>query len=261
MARIKIGNIKGPQGIQGIQGPIGPQGVKGERGIQGLVGIQGPQGETGIIGPQGPKGDTGASGATGAQGPQGSQGIQGPIGPKGPQGPLPPLIANYLATVAGQGALDAYMGKLIDQRLTELSNGLTSLNGERNFWDHFSSNTKDLIANVNTTLSFSYQGSASNAQIDGANIRMKRTGTYLILMSGLFVPVGGGILHYVRANININGSEFGYSAMQASEPNAGTDLNRAFIINAAISDIISMQAMTTINAEIWGAQLNIIRLT
>lgn len=130
MARIKIGNIKGPQGIQGIQGPIGPQGVKGERGIQGLVGIQGPQGETGIIGPQGPKGDTGASGATGAQGPQGSQGIQGPIGPKGPQGPLPPLIANYLATVAGQGALDAYMGKLIDQRLTELSNGLTSLNGD-----------------------------------------------------------------------------------------------------------------------------------
>lgn len=136
MARIKIGNIKGPQGIQGIQGPIGPQGVKGERGIQGLVGIQGPQGETGIIGPQGPKGDTGASGATGAQGPQGSQGIQGPIGPKGPQGPLPPLIANYLATVAGQGALDAYMGKLIDQRLTELSNGLTSLNGEAFFTHH-----------------------------------------------------------------------------------------------------------------------------
>ena len=35
MARILIGNIKGPQGEQGpqgIQGPVGPQGPKGDTG-------------------------------------------------------------------------------------------------------------------------------------------------------------------------------------------------------------------------------------
>ena len=103
MAKILIGNIKGPQGIQGIQGP---QGLKGNTGATGPQGVPGPQGDRGI------------------------QGIQGPIGPIGPQGPLPPLMANYLATAAGQGALDAYMGKLIDQRLTDLMNKYTQLNGD-----------------------------------------------------------------------------------------------------------------------------------
>lgn len=103
MARILIGNIKGPQGVQGPQGPKGDTGAKGEQGIQGPTG------------PQGQKGDTGP---------------QGPIGPQGPQGPLPPLVANYLTTTTGTAALDAYMGKLIDQRLTDLMNKYTQLNGD-----------------------------------------------------------------------------------------------------------------------------------
>ncbi len=93
MARILIGNIKGPQGIQGPKGDTGPQG------------IQGPKGDTG---PAGPKG---ATGATGPQGPQGPQGIQGP---------LPPMVANYLMQEQGKAALDAYMGYLIKQKLDEL---------------------------------------------------------------------------------------------------------------------------------------------
>ena len=93
MARILIGNIKGPQGIQGPKGDIGPQG------------IQGPKGDTG---PAGPKG---ATGATGPQGPQGPQGIQGP---------LPPMVANYFMQEQGKAALDAYMGYLIKQKLDEL---------------------------------------------------------------------------------------------------------------------------------------------
>ena len=91
MARILIGNIKGPQGPQGIQGETGPQ------GLQGIQGETGPQGTQGI---QGEKGDT------------------GPQGPQGIQGPLPPLIANYLATESGKAALDAIVGKLMDERLT-----------------------------------------------------------------------------------------------------------------------------------------------
>lgn len=106
MARILIGNIKGPQGPQGIQGETGPQGLQG---IQGETGPQGPQGI------QGEKGDT------------------GPQGPKGIQGPLPPLIANYLATESGKAALDAIVGKLLDERLTAAEKSLTQLNSEAFF--------------------------------------------------------------------------------------------------------------------------------
>lgn len=103
MARILIGKIKGPQGPQGIQGETGPQ------GLQGIQGETGPQGAQGI---QGEKGDT------------------GPQGPQGIQGPLPPLIANYLATESGKAALDAIVGKLLDERLTAAEKSLTQLNSE-----------------------------------------------------------------------------------------------------------------------------------
>ena len=104
MARILIGNIKGPQGPQGIQGETGPQ------GLQGIQGETGPQGTQGI---QGEKGDT------------------GPQGPQGIQGPLPPLIANYLATESGKAALDAIVGKLMDERLTAAEKSLTQLNSDK----------------------------------------------------------------------------------------------------------------------------------
>ena len=103
MARILIGNIKGPQGPQGIQGETGPQ------GLQGIQGETGPQGLQGI---HGEKGDT------------------GPQGPQGIQGPLPPLIANYLATESGKAALDAIVGKLLDERLTAAEKSLTQLNSD-----------------------------------------------------------------------------------------------------------------------------------
>lgn len=89
MARILIGNIKGPQGIQG---------PKGDRGIQGPQGPAGPQGEKGDTGAQGPKGDKGTTGA------------------QGPAGPMPTLTNNLLATVPGT-ALDATMGKKLKDEL------------------------------------------------------------------------------------------------------------------------------------------------
>lgn len=58
---------------------------------------------------KGPKGDTGARGAT------------GPQGPEGPQGPLPPLTNNALATVPGVSALDAVMGKTLQDQLTKVN--------------------------------------------------------------------------------------------------------------------------------------------
>ncbi len=77
MAKVLIGNIKGPQGPQGETGPRGPQGIQG---------IQGKQGVQGATGPQGPKGDKGDRGERGLQGIQGPQGETGPRGPEGPRG-------------------------------------------------------------------------------------------------------------------------------------------------------------------------------
>lgn len=60
---------------------------------------------------KGPKGDTG---------PQGKQGPTGPQGPKGDTGPMPALINNAATTSAGVGALDAAMGKTLNDRISQL---------------------------------------------------------------------------------------------------------------------------------------------
>lgn len=52
MARLLIGNIKGPKGDKGDTGATGPQGKQGAQGVQGLQGPQGP------VGPQGASGVT-----------------------------------------------------------------------------------------------------------------------------------------------------------------------------------------------------------
>lgn len=83
MAKVLIGNVKGPKGDTGPQGPQGEQGPKGETGAQGP---QGPAGETGAQGEPGPKGDTGPQGEPGEQGPAGPRGEPGPEGPAGPKG-------------------------------------------------------------------------------------------------------------------------------------------------------------------------------
>lgn len=103
MAKILIGNIKGP---------IGPQG---------------PQGEQGPVGPQGPKGNTGPQGE---QGPQGIQGPVGPQGPKGDTGPMPTLVNNGATTQAGVAALDAAMGKTLTDKDADLQSQVNALNGK-----------------------------------------------------------------------------------------------------------------------------------
>ena len=67
---------------------------------------------------KGPKGDTGPRGPQGATGPQ------------GPQGPLPPLVNNALATAAGVSALDAAMGKTLQDQITQNTQGITQLNSK-----------------------------------------------------------------------------------------------------------------------------------
>ena len=95
MAKVLIGNVKGPKGDTGPQGPqgeqgptgaTGPQGPKGDKGDTGATGPEGPQGPKGDAGETGPQGPTGPKGDTGARGPQGIQGEQGETGPQGPKG-------------------------------------------------------------------------------------------------------------------------------------------------------------------------------
>ena len=134
MAKILIGNIKGP---------IGPQG---------------PQGEQGPVGPQGPKGNTGPQGE---QGPQGIQGPVGPQGPKGDTGPMPTLVNNGTTTQAGVAALDAAMGKTLTDKDADLQSQVNTLNGKMPFVE-FHSETRDLVAGINDVRVPGYHKSGFN---------------------------------------------------------------------------------------------------
>ncbi len=103
---VKAQGDNGPQGPAGLQGLIGPVGKTGDRGPQG---IQGPVGATG---PQGPKGDKGDKGDTGEQGPKGD---------------TPELIANLQTTAVGK-ALDATMGKVLDDKIKVNAANIDTLN-------------------------------------------------------------------------------------------------------------------------------------
>lgn len=124
MVDVIIGYAKGAKGDIGPQGPAGAQGPKGDTGPTG------PQGPKGNVGPAGPQGIQGNTGATGPQGPKGDTGNVGPAGPQGPKGekgdtgPLPPLTNNFMATVAGQSALDAVAGKTLMDLYTQLNSDL-----------------------------------------------------------------------------------------------------------------------------------------
>lgn len=64
--------------------------------------------------------------AKGAQGDVGPQGPEGPQGPQGPQGPLPTLVNNALSTTPGVAALDAAMGKTLQDHIDTTNSNLTN---------------------------------------------------------------------------------------------------------------------------------------
>lgn len=163
MAKVLIGNFKGPQGIQGPKGDTG---------------AQGPTGATGATGAKGEKGDTGAQGPAGAAGAAGQRGSLWYTGTavtgtsttaavfagtgianalvgdmylntstsgtyrctvagaasaakwtyagsiKGQKGDTPSLTNNLLTTVAGT-ALDAVQGKALNDKITEVNRNLS----------------------------------------------------------------------------------------------------------------------------------------
>ncbi|WP_342756905.1 hypothetical protein [Kineothrix sedimenti] len=71
------------------------------------VKAEGIDGKDGEMGPEGP------------QGPKGEKGEQGDVGPQGPVGETPELAANLTTTIEGK-ALDAIMGKALDDKIKDL---------------------------------------------------------------------------------------------------------------------------------------------
>jgi hypothetical protein len=117
----------GPQGPKGAQGDVGPEGPQGLKGDTGAEGPQGPKGEKGDKGDQGEMGLQGLKGDTGATGSQGPKGDTGAMGPQGPIGETPALVANLTTTVAGK-ALDATMGKVLDDKISVNTGNISTIN-------------------------------------------------------------------------------------------------------------------------------------
>lgn len=203
MARILIGNIKGPQGIQGIQGEIGPQ---GPQGIQGETGPQGPQGI------QGEKGDT------------------GPQGPQGIQGPLPPLIANYLATESGKAALDAIVGKLLDERLTAAEKSLTQLNSDLLYTGTIKSNACQ------------FSGGSVDFMFNLSNLPLTRFGIYITCTSSAWAEIY--LLIIDAASLK---GDLGQSGLTVLKIHTTYD-NVVFQVNAHMGDTSKLRLHVTNNS-------------
>lgn len=131
------GNLKGPKGDTGAQGAQGPTGATG------ATGPQGPKGDTGATGPQGPKGDTGAvdantqiafSEASKRENIASNEKINTIFGKikkwLGDLGTAAFLdvINNLTTTESGQGVLDAYMGKLLNDAIEKKLNSANVIN-------------------------------------------------------------------------------------------------------------------------------------
>lgn len=88
----------------------------------------------------------------GPQGAQGIQGPQGPVGPQGPQGLMPELINNALATDAGVAALDAVMGKTLQDQIDQTNSNFLSPGSETGvYMDMFGHVDLAVIATVDYT--------------------------------------------------------------------------------------------------------------
>lgn len=196
---------EGSQGPKGNQGEVGPQGQKGDQGEMGLQGTKGDQGE---VGPQGPKGDQGEIGIQGSKGDQGEAGPQGPkgatgaTGPQGPIGVTPTLAANLTTTVAGK-ALDATMGKVLNDKITSTNSNLSAgLNGCKityegsDFYATYGSVKKKL--GEAKAISQSWKGSnAASLQFDFSNISNYKTKTaddFYVQINSLVPFRSGGLL-------------------------------------------------------------------
>lgn len=113
MARILIGNIKGPAGTMKV-GTV----TTGAAGSKAAVTNRG----------------TASSAVLDFTIPQGAQGTQGQ---RGPTGPMPPLINNLTTNQAGAGALDAVQGKALADKDASLQTAIDTLTRKKLPYTYF----------------------------------------------------------------------------------------------------------------------------
>lgn len=146
---IDLGNVQGPKGDTGPQGPEGPRGPQGEIGPTGATGPQGPKGDTGPTGPQGPAGPAGTVSAD-SQITFSTASTRENIASGEKIGVILGKIRKYFAdlkdsafrsvannlttTSAGASVLDAYQGKVLeDKKLNKtdvINNLLATVSGK-----------------------------------------------------------------------------------------------------------------------------------
>lgn len=143
----------------------------------------------------------------GPQGPQGPKGATGPAGPVGPQGPIPPLTNNFLATVAGQSALDAVAGKVLKDQLDQQNSDIAA---KRCITNSTPSNFSLALTATLKYLSTAWTGTATCPYLtaNSLGITVDKAGYYLIHMRlSLTTDVGSttimrlyrGIRHMLNA--------------------------------------------------------------
>ena len=162
MARILIGNIKGPAGKI-----VSVSATKGEPGTDPQVTNVGTESDAKLqfVIPEGQKGE---------------QGLQGPTGP------MPPLVNNLTTNQAGQGALDAAQGKALADKDTALQSAVDALNRKTDLGNSYT-NLMD-GASIATNSSFVSNGIATlNMKISNVTCVVSTANVVLKLPSN-FAP-------------------------------------------------------------------------
>ena len=262
---IDLGNVQGPKGDTGPQGPEGPRGPQGEIGPTGATGPQGPKGDTGPEGPQGPAGPSGtvsadsqitfttastreniASGekigvilgkirkyfadlkdsafrsvannlTTTSAGASVLDAYQGKV-LEDKKLNKTDVINNLLATVAGK-ALDATQGKILGDRLTAAEGDIDELNGKMKAdddWSAYSDNGWEMqyrhISQNQVYVEVNKTSTGNNAAIVGDLVM---AGVPFTASFGQNVPVymdvSGSIVGYGRANFATNNGLYLYT--------------------------------------------------
>lgn len=262
---IDLGNVQGPKGDTGPQGPEGPRGPQGEIGPTGATGPQGPKGDTGPEGPQGPAGPSGtvsadsqitfttastreniASGekigvilgkirkyfadlkdsafrsvannlTTTSAGTSVLDAYQGKV-LEDKKLNKTDVINNLLATVAGK-ALDATQGKILGDRLTAAEGDIDELNGKMKAdddWSTYSDNGWEMqyrhISQNQVYVEVKKTSTGNNAAIVGDLVM---AGVPFAASFGQIVPVymdvSGSIVGYGRANFATNNGLYLYT--------------------------------------------------
>lgn len=189
-------------------------------------------GPAGPAGPQGPAGPAGATGATGPAGPVGAAGPQGVAGPMGPQGPVGP-----------QGA-PAPIGPELAVRATATVD------------DNFVPPNQDFLVTYPTAVFNSGTSSFFQPGPGASRVTATTAGKYTVSTSVGFESAGIG---YREVYIKKNGVRYGNGTTIGANPNGGTWITGAWIVDMQVGDYLELWVAqgSTIGLHLTGVEFNV----